>query len=398
MIYLDNAATTYPKPEEVYQKIDWANRNIAINAGRGSYKAAQEASRLIEETRRQLIELVHGLGNEHAVLLPSATIALNVILNGLSFSDGDVIYVSPYEHNAVSRTLYRISTIKNIHIEELPVKDNLEIDMDKVKYLFMKNKPSCVCCTHVSNVTGYILPVEEIFEMPETYNKILSNISSIDAEAAEHIKSLTDEKNFVLVINGMRDFNLHSEILKAAQKSLKLYGLPDDGLKKLNRALETAETFFNRNAMNAITLFEEKARKFGWNETGDNLVSKIRDNLMTDEVAFDIVNAVYMEINGQEIRWDEGLSASNILEMLISEYCGINGRFEHVILLFDEFGRYLEYASGFNAAKSGDSALQQIFETAQNANGVLQVINFIQSDIKTYLQRVDQTKNISRCM
>ena len=69
------------------------------------------------------------------------------------------------------------------------------------------------------------------------------------------------------------------------------------------------------------------------------------------------VNAVYMEINGQEIRWDEGLSASNILEMLISEYCGINGRFEHVILLFDEFGRYLEYASGVNAAKSGDSAL-----------------------------------------
>ena len=172
MIYLDNAATTYPKPEEVYQKIDWANRNIAINAGRGSYKAAQEASRLIEETRRQLIELVHGLGNEHAVLLPSATIALNVILNGLSFSDGDVIYVSPYEHNAVSRTLYRISTIKNIHIEELPVKDNLEIDMDKVKYLFMKNKPSCVCCTHVSNVTGYILPVEEIFEIAKEYGAV----------------------------------------------------------------------------------------------------------------------------------------------------------------------------------------------------------------------------------
>ena len=127
MIYLDNAATTYPKPEEVYQKIDWANRNIAINAGRGSYKVAQEASRLIEDTRRQLIELVHGIGIEHAVLLPSATIALNVILNGLSFSDGDVIYVSPYEHNAVARTLYRISTIKNIYIEELPLKEILKL-------------------------------------------------------------------------------------------------------------------------------------------------------------------------------------------------------------------------------------------------------------------------------
>lgn len=248
--------------------------------------------------------------------------------------------------------------------------------------------------SHLAVTLGQIFSGKDY--MPETYNRILSNISSIDDEAAEHIKSLTDERNFVLVINGMRDFNLHSEILKAAQKSLKLYGLSDDGLKKLNRALETAETFFNRNAINSIALFEEKARIFGWNETEDNLVSKIRDNIMTDEVAFDIVNAVYMEINGQEIRWDEGLSASNILEMLISEYCGMNGRFEHVILLFDEFGRYLEYASGVNAAKSGDSALQQIFETAQNANGVLQVINFIQSDIKTYLQRVDQTKNISR--
>lgn len=248
--------------------------------------------------------------------------------------------------------------------------------------------------SHLAVTIGQIFSGKDY--MPETYRKIISNISSIDTNAAKHIQTLTDERNFVMVINGMRDFNLHSEILKAAQKSLKLYGLPDDGLRKLNRALDTAETFFNRNANNSRLLFEEKAKTLGWNESGDRLIDKIRDNLMTDEVAFEIVNAVYTEINGQEIKWDEGLSASNILEMLISEYCGMNGRFEHIILLFDEFGRYLEYASGVNAAKSGDSALQQIFETAQNANGVLQVINFIQSDIKTYLQRVDQTKNISR--
>lgn len=248
--------------------------------------------------------------------------------------------------------------------------------------------------SHLAVTLGQIFSGKDY--MPETYNKVIANISSIDSNAAKHIQELAYEKNFVMVINGMRDFNLHSEILKAAQKSLKLYGLPDDGLRKLNRALETAETFFNRNANNSISLFEEKANALGWNEAGNCLIEKISENLMTDEVAFDIVNAVYVEINGQEIRWDEGLSASNILEMLISEYCGMNGRFEHIILLFDEFGRYLEYASGVNAAKSGDSALQQIFETAQNANGILHVINFIQSDIKTYLQRVDQTKNISR--
>jgi len=232
--------------------------------------------------------------------------------------------------------------------------------------------------------------------MSETYNKILDNIRTIDESAANEIAKNSDGQNFVMVINGMRDFNLHSEILRAAQKSLELYGLPDDNLRKLNRALETAEMFFDRNSESAIELFESAAKDAGWLEHGEKLVQKIKSELLSNEEAFEIVNKVYKEINGQEIRWDEGLSASTILEMLVTEYCGMNGKFDHVILLFDEFGRYLEYASGVNAAKSGDSALQQIFEAVQNADGALQVINFIQSDIKTYLQRVDQTKNISR--
>lgn len=172
MIYLDNAATTYPKPESVYQKMDWANRRLAVNAGRGLYKTGQEASSLIEETRKKLIKAVHGIGVEVAVLTPSATISLNIILNGLPFLKGDVVYVSPYEHNAVARTLHRISQEKGIRIEELPLKENLEIDLAKTKYQFIKDRPKCVCCTHVSNVTGYILPIEEIFLMAKEYEAI----------------------------------------------------------------------------------------------------------------------------------------------------------------------------------------------------------------------------------
>ena len=172
MIYLDNAATTYPKPEAVYQKMDWANRSIAVNAGRGTYTVAQDAFDIIEDTRKKLIEVVHGIGIETAVLIPSATISLNIILNGLSFSKGDVVYVSPYEHNAVARTLHRISKEKGIRVEELSLKENLEIDLEKVKYQFMKDRPKCVCCTHVSNVTGYILPVEKIFLMAKEYEAI----------------------------------------------------------------------------------------------------------------------------------------------------------------------------------------------------------------------------------
>ena len=235
--------------------------------------------------------------------------------------------------------------------------------------------------------------------MPETYEKILANIQEIDEEAAKRIRDISQERNFVMVVNGMRDFNLHAEILKAAQKSLKLYGLPDDCLRKLNRAIETAEIFFERNANKSLTLFEKAALKRGWQLSGDTLLLKIRENLMTDDIAFDIVNEVYKEINGQEIRWDEGLSAASILEMLVYEYCGMNGMFNHIILLFDEFGRYLEYTAGVNSAKSGESGLQQIFELTQktqNIEGYLHVINFIQRDIKAYLETVDQTKNISR--
>ena len=248
--------------------------------------------------------------------------------------------------------------------------------------------------SHLAVTLAQLLSGKEY--MPDTYQNIMTNIANIDTSAKQRIEELSAGKNFVMVINGMRDFNLHSEILKAAQKSLKLYGLPDDNLKKLNRALDTAEIFFERNKDNLLSSFENQAKKFGWSEKGASLIDKISERLMTDNVCFDIVNAVYSEVNGQEIHWDEGISAATILEMLVTEYCGMNGVFDHVVILFDEFGRYLEYASGESPAKSGDSALQQIFEMTQNADGALHVINFIQSDIKTYLQRVDQTTNISR--
>ncbi len=235
--------------------------------------------------------------------------------------------------------------------------------------------------------------------MNDTFEKILSNIRNIDSDAADRIYELLSGRNFVMVINGMRDFNLHSEILKAAQKSLKLYGLPDDKLRKLNRAIETAERFFEINAEKLLDLFEQAAYKRGIELSGEHLLKRIHDKILAGEEEFEIVNDVYREINGQEIRWDEGLSAATILEMLVSEYCGMNGMFDHIILLFDEFGRYLEYTAGVNPAKSGESGLQQIFELTQktqNVEGYLHVINFIQRDIRQYLETVDQTKNVSR--
>lgn len=173
MIYLDNAATTFPKPEEVYLAMDKANRTYAVNAGRGSYRVAQYASKVIDDTRNEILKLVHGDKGTSIVLVPSVTIALNQILHGLSFVAGDIVYVSPYEHNAVARTLNLISKRKGIVIKELPInEETLEIDLDRVRYQFSREQPKCVCVTHVSNVTGYILPIVDLLNEAKKYDAI----------------------------------------------------------------------------------------------------------------------------------------------------------------------------------------------------------------------------------
>jgi hypothetical protein len=232
--------------------------------------------------------------------------------------------------------------------------------------------------------------------MPDTYKKTIDNVRRVDKEAVVGIESIGEKPNLVLTINGMRDFNLHYELLRSAGRSLRLYGYSDENLKKLNRAHETAFRFLERNINGNISLFEQKAIGFNWHDKNEELAIKLRTCLSDDKTAFDIINEVYQEINGHEIRWDEGVSANSVLETLLTEYCGISGAFNKIIIIFDEFGRYLEYASSAESSHSGDSALQQIFEAVQNADGNIQMINFIQSDIKAYLQRVDKTSNISR--
>lgn len=173
MVYLDNAATTYPKSESVYQALDEANRNYAFNSGRGSYAKARVATELIDKTKKQIKELVNASVNSSVVFTPSITIAINQILQGIDFRVGDNVYYSPYEHNAVARTLYLIHNNLNINLIEMPInKSTLEIDIEKLKYEFSVNPPRCVCCIHISNVTGYVLPVAEIFECARRYDAI----------------------------------------------------------------------------------------------------------------------------------------------------------------------------------------------------------------------------------
>lgn len=170
MIYFDNAATTYPKPEKVYTELDIANRN-AFNTGRGSYKSARIASTIKENVRDKILNLNNMNGK--VVFTCSATIALNDIIFGMDVKENDYIYISPFEHNSIIRPLEELKKRKKIHIEILPFnKSTWEPEYEKINDLFAIHNPKAVFISQVSNVTGYLLPYDLIFESSSKYNSI----------------------------------------------------------------------------------------------------------------------------------------------------------------------------------------------------------------------------------
>lgn len=173
-IYLDNAATTFPKPECVYQAMDEAGRNYAVNAGRGSYALAQKAAEVIADTR-EWIKCLSGANQvAEVVLTASATVACNQIFGGLEWKETDVVYVSPFEHNAVMRVLHLLQKKHGFTIEELAIdEERLELDLEKIKYQFLRKKPDVVVMSHVSNVTGYLLPIEGVAEIAAEYAPVM---------------------------------------------------------------------------------------------------------------------------------------------------------------------------------------------------------------------------------
>lgn len=171
MIYLDNAATTFPKPEEVYQTVDFVQRNLAVNIGRGSYHTANEAMHIADETRYLMAKLV-GIDNPNKVILtPSATIAANEIIYGLQWDKYKTVYITPFEHNAIARPLNAIHEKYGVEIIQLPFDPvSQKFDVDRAEILFSKRAPDYVFLNQISNVTGAVVPVREISEIAKRYN------------------------------------------------------------------------------------------------------------------------------------------------------------------------------------------------------------------------------------
>lgn len=171
MAYFDNASTTYPKPYCVYDFMDSFYRSSGANAGRGNYKLAQSAGALIGDTRKKIQELLHCQAKQ-VVFEPTATIALNIIIQGIIEKGAVNIYISPFEHNAVTRTLHHFEEQEKIKITQLTVSKGMVYDLEKIRYQFDTVKPDFVIVSHASNVFGLIAPVEDIFALAKKYEAI----------------------------------------------------------------------------------------------------------------------------------------------------------------------------------------------------------------------------------
>ena len=174
MAYFDNAATTFPKPECVYDFMNTFHRECGGSAGRGSHKLSIGAGIMISETRNRLKKLLH-CENKQIVFTPSATIALNIILQGIlndEITSEANVYISPFEHNAVTRVLHHYENMGKINVRLLAIREDLTYDFEKIQTRFAKDAPGLMVVSHASNVIGLISPVEKLCVMAKKYKAV----------------------------------------------------------------------------------------------------------------------------------------------------------------------------------------------------------------------------------
>ena len=159
-IYLDNAATSYPKPEEVYRGMESFVRASGANPGRGGHRRAVEAEAMIDDTRRLLARLFGVPRPERIVFAHNATDGLNMAIKGV-LRAGDHAITSVLEHNSVSRPLNQLEKEGVIALTRLEASAEHLVDPDEVRRAIRPNT-RLVALTQASNVTGTIQPTGAI--------------------------------------------------------------------------------------------------------------------------------------------------------------------------------------------------------------------------------------------
>ncbi|WP_407382865.1 aminotransferase class V-fold PLP-dependent enzyme [Ruminococcus sp.] len=195
MIYLDNSATTYPKPPEVRFAVHNAIRSYGFNPGRGGYKQSLTTAQRVYDARETVSAFFHAPSAENVIFTPSCTQALNTVIKGV-LTKGDHVVISSLEHNAVARTVHHLQKagIITYSVADVVI-GNDEQTIENFREA-INPRTKLFICTQASNVFGFRLPTERLCALAHSY-RILFCLDAAQTAGLFRIDMQADGYDFV---------------------------------------------------------------------------------------------------------------------------------------------------------------------------------------------------------
>ena len=231
MIYLDNAATTYPKPQTVVNSTIYAMKKLGANPGRSGHNMSIKTAQKIYECRKRVANFFNADGPECVIFTLNCTHAINMVFKGL-LKPGDHVVVSCLEHNAITRPLKALEERGITFTEAKVFPGDHDSTLDSFRNA-INSKTALIACTHASNVWGIRLPISRICAMAHEYGIPML----VDAaQSAGHIPiDLSETKIDYLCLAGHKG----------------LYGAMGTGILITSRGEELSTTIQGGNGINS---------------------------------------------------------------------------------------------------------------------------------------------------
>jgi hypothetical protein len=236
-----------------------------------------------------------------------------------------------------------------------------------------------------SGKSHFALALTRLLRDPQSAlsKQIISNLALAEphaADVAQQALQTIDKPALVIPLDGTGNFNLGNALIASLYRSLKEHHIDDRALRELSPRFDDAVSFVVRNYELRTSVFNVRFP----GKTQQGIVELLEAR---DENAYTVVDELYVEANGAHIPVSGRESIQDLISVFCEAYCSKDGPFSRLVIVFDEFGRFLEYVAE-RPALAGDSALQQIFQGIQDNASHAHFLGFIQYELKAYLARL----------
>ncbi|WP_213780753.1 hypothetical protein [Caballeronia sp. dw_276] len=236
-----------------------------------------------------------------------------------------------------------------------------------------------------SGKSHFALALTRLLRDPQSdlSKKIVSNLSLADTHGAELAREALDtigKPALVIALDGTGNFNLGNALSASLFRILKERKIDDRAMRELSPRFDDAVSFVKRN-------YELRTREFNSRLSGKSQRVIVESLASRDEDTYATVDELYFEANGAHIPVSGRESIQDVISVFCDTYCSKDGPFSRLVIVFDEFGRFLEYVAE-RPALAGDSALQQMFQGIQDNASRAHFLGFIQYELKAYLARL----------